>query len=135
MGHRILLFDSDQDTLNVFRAVLTNLQYAVCCAVDGESALRCLAVEAPDLILMERPSFIPGGAALTTALRRDPRHASVRVLVVTARPIPAEPGDDDAENFDALLIKPVQIGVLRAEIERLIGPPPADLDVSPQTLA
>ncbi|MBL8308319.1 MAG: response regulator [Rubrivivax sp.] len=83
--HKILIVDDSKTELHHLSSVLGKHGYAVRTAENGEEAMRRLAEEKPDLILMD--VVMPGqnGFQLTRAITRDPRFADVPVIMCTSK--------------------------------------------------
>ncbi|HEX3916774.1 MAG TPA: response regulator [Caulobacteraceae bacterium] len=81
-----LLFVDDDPILREFAVVnLTTEQAEVETAPDGEAALAQIEARAPDLILLDLEMPKLDGFEVLRRLRRDPRFASIPVIVVTGR--------------------------------------------------
>jgi twitching motility two-component system response regulator PilH len=82
---KILLVDDSKTELHYLSDVLGKLGFSVRTAENGEDAMRRLAEEKPDLILMD--VVMPGqnGFQLTRAITRDPRFADVPVIMCTSK--------------------------------------------------
>ncbi|MFW9615095.1 PleD family two-component system response regulator [Aquabacterium sp.] len=82
---KILLVDDSKTELHVLSDLLTKKGYQVRTAENGEEAMRRLAEEKPDLILMD--VVMPGqnGFQLTRAITRDPNFADVPVIMCTSK--------------------------------------------------
>jgi twitching motility two-component system response regulator PilH len=82
---KILLVDDSKTELHHLSDLLTKRGYAVRTAENGEEALRRLAEETPDLILMD--VVMPGqnGFQLTRSITRDSRYAGVPVIMCTSK--------------------------------------------------
>lgn len=82
---KILLVDDSKTELHVLSELLTKKGYQVRTAENGEEAMRRLAEEKPDLILMD--VVMPGqnGFQLTRAITRDPLFADVPVIMCTSK--------------------------------------------------
>lgn len=82
---KILLVDDSKTELHVLSELLTKKGYKVRTAENGEEALRRLAEEKPDLIIMD--VVMPGqnGFQLTRAITRDPQFASVPVIICSSK--------------------------------------------------
>ena len=82
---KILLVDDSKTELHHLSDLLTKRGYQVRTAENGEEALRRLAEEKPDLILMD--VVMPGqnGFQLTRAITRDPNFANVPVIICTSK--------------------------------------------------
>ena len=82
---KILVVDDSKTELHHLSDVLGKRGYTVRTAENGEEALRRLAEEKPDLILMD--VVMPGqnGFQLTRAITRDPRFSNVPVIMCTSK--------------------------------------------------
>ena len=83
--HKILVVDDSKTELHHLSDVLGKRGYTVRTAENGEEAMRRLAEEKPDLILMD--VVMPGqnGFQLTRAITRDPRFVGVPVIMCTSK--------------------------------------------------
>jgi twitching motility two-component system response regulator PilH len=82
---KILLVDDSRTELHHLSDILVKRGYSVRTAENGEEAMRRLAEEKPDLILMD--VVMPGqnGFQLTRAITRDPRWSDVPVIMCTSK--------------------------------------------------
>jgi twitching motility two-component system response regulator PilH len=82
---KILLVDDSKTELHYLTDILGKRGYSVRSAENGEEALRRLAEDKPDLILMD--VVMPGqnGFQLTRAITRDPKYADVPVIMCTSK--------------------------------------------------
>jgi twitching motility two-component system response regulator PilH len=82
---KILLVDDSKTELHYMSDLLSKRGFSVRTAENGEEAMRRLAEETPDLILMD--VVMPGlnGFQLTRAITRDPRFSDVPVIVCTSK--------------------------------------------------
>jgi len=81
----ILLVDDSKTELHVLSELLTKKGYQVRTAENGEEAMRRLAEEKPDLILMDVVMPCQNGFQLTRAITRDPLFADVPVIMCTSK--------------------------------------------------
>jgi twitching motility two-component system response regulator PilH len=81
----ILLVDDSKTELHFLSEVLVNQGFRVRTAENGAEALRRIAEEKPDLILMD--VVMPGlnGFQLTRTITRDPQYANVPVIMCTSK--------------------------------------------------
>lgn len=118
-AHRILVVD-DNDALRENISEALELEgYAVEAVATGQAALAALARDPlPGVVLIDM--LMPGmsGQDLVAALRRDPRLARLRVVLVSGL-APAR----DALPVDAVLGKPFGVAELLAVVERLLAAP------------
>lgn len=82
---KILLVDDSKTELHVLSDMLTKRGYQVRTAENGEEAVKRLAEEVPDLILMD--VVMPGqnGFQLTRTITRDPQYASIPVIICSSK--------------------------------------------------
>jgi len=83
--HKILLVDDSKTELHVLSELLRKHGYAVRTAESGDEALKRLAEDRPDLILMD--VVMPGqnGFQLTRTITRDPRYVGLPVIMCTSK--------------------------------------------------
>ncbi len=81
----ILIVDDMPENLDVLRKVLSQSGYRVRPALGGEIALRAIASELPDLILLDVMMSGIDGYQVCQALRRDERTRGIPVLFISAR--------------------------------------------------
>ena len=114
---RALAIEDDRDIAELYGRVLESLGFETEILRTGEAALARLAVVAPVVVLLDLnlPPHISGRDVLHQ-IRADKRLAETRVIVVTGHPELAETIGDEA---DAVLIKPVDVGVLSDLIAHL----------------
>jgi twitching motility two-component system response regulator PilH len=82
---KVLLVEDSKTELHHLSDMLSKRGYSVRTAENGEEAMRRLAEDKPDLILMD--VVMPGqnGFQLTRAITRDPQFADVPVIMCTSK--------------------------------------------------
>jgi len=82
---KILVVDDSKTELHHLTDLLGKRGYTVRTAENGDEAMRRLAEDKPDLILMD--VVMPGqnGFQLTRSITRDPRFAGVPVIMCTSK--------------------------------------------------
>lgn len=82
---KILLVDDSKTELHYLSELLTRKGFSVRTAENAEEAMRRLADEKPDLILMD--VVMPGqnGFQLTRTITRDPAFADVPIIMCTSK--------------------------------------------------
>ena len=85
MAETILVVDDEPDVLLLCKVNLEFEGYNVIEAHDGEEALRKIASENPDLVLLD--VMMPGmdGWQVLTAVKSDPARADTPVVMLTAK--------------------------------------------------
>lgn len=120
MARVMIVDDSPTDVLSL-RKILTRAGYTVIEASSGTDALPLIREKQPDCVVMD--VVMPGmnGFQATRTLSRDPRTASIPVIVCSSK-------DQEADRVWALrqgareyLVKPVKESDLLAKIRAVLG--------------
>jgi class 3 adenylate cyclase/CheY-like chemotaxis protein len=117
---KILVVDDVAKNVKLLADVLGAKGFAVATAESGPQALAAIESEAPDLVLLD--VMMPGmsGYDVCRAIREDPRHAVLPVVLVTA----LDPGQERVKGLDAgaddFLSKPVNQAELLARVRSLL---------------
>ena len=114
---KILLVDDSKTELHYLSDLLGKRGYAVRTAENGEEAMRRLAEDKPDLILMD--VVMPGqnGFQLTRAITRDPRFADVPVIMCTSKNQETDKVWGMRQGARDYIVKPVNADELVAKIQ------------------
>ena len=112
----ILLVDDSRTELHVLSDLLVRQGYRVRTAENGDEALRRIAEEKPDLILMD--VVMPGlnGFQLTRTITRDPRYADVPVIMCTSKGQETDKVWGMRQGARDYVVKPVDPGELVQKI-------------------
>jgi twitching motility two-component system response regulator PilH len=113
---KILLVDDSKTELHFLSDVLSKRGYAVRTAENGDEAMRRLAEDRPDLILMD--VVMPGqnGFQLTRSITRDPRYAGVPVIMCTSKGQETDKVWGLRQGARDYIVKPVDADELAAKI-------------------
>lgn len=113
---KILLVDDSKTELHFLTDVLSKRGYSVRTAENGEEAMRRLAEDRPDLILMD--VVMPGqnGFQLTRAITRDPRFTGVPVIMCTSKGQETDKVWGLRQGARDYIVKPVDADELAAKI-------------------
>jgi CheY-like chemotaxis protein len=117
---KILIADDKATSRELLRTVLERQGYAVTEATDGEEALQKALAETPDLILLDLQMPRRTGYEVLRELRKDPRHAELPIIALTASAMQGDREKALAAGFTGYLAKPVALVHLRAEVQRLL---------------
>ena len=115
---KILIVDDSKTELHHLSDVLGKRGFSVRTAENGEEAMRRLAEEKPDLILMD--VVMPGqnGFQLTRSITRDPRFSDVPVIMCTSKNQETDRVWGMRQGAKDYVVKPVQADELIAKIKQ-----------------
>ena len=115
---KILLVDDSKTELHYMTDLLLKRGYSVRTAENGEEALKRLAEDKPDLILMD--VVMPGqnGFQLTRTITRDPRYAGLPVIMCTSKNQETDRVWGMRQGAKDYVVKPVQADELIAKIKQ-----------------
>jgi two-component system cell cycle response regulator DivK len=116
MSKRILVVEDQADNRQILRDLLGNAGYELMEAENGKEALSAIAVQRPDLILMDIQLPIMDGYEATRRIKEDPALKTIPIIVVTSY---ALSGDEDKARLagcDGYVTKPFSPRQLLATI-------------------
>jgi len=116
----ILVVDDVAKNVKLLADVLTVKGYRTSTAASGEEALAAIAADPPDLVLLD--VMMPGmsGYDVCRAIRADPAHAVLPVVLVTALDPARERVNGLEAGADDFLGKPVNQAELMARVRSLL---------------
>ena len=97
MGKRILVVDDDENILNLEKTILEQKGFSVTTAGGGVEALKVLAQEGFDLILLDVMMPEVDGFTVCRKIKDDPRLKDIPVIFLTAK----GGGEALAEGFES----------------------------------
>ena len=118
---KILIAEDSEVNRELLRELLEARGCEVSEACDGQEAVEMLAVELPEVLLLDINMPRLDGFGALQKIRENPRTASLPVLAVTAY---AMRGDQEKvlhAGFDGYLSKPIDAASLGREIARVLG--------------
>ncbi|MCG8346374.1 MAG: response regulator transcription factor [Chloroflexales bacterium] len=125
MSQRILVVDDDKQIVRLVRSYLEQSNYQVLTAYDGETALRLIRSERPDLVILDLMLPDHDGWEITRMVRSDPYLTQLPIIMLTARTedtdaiVGLELGADDyiAKPFNPRAV----VARVRAVLRRAMG--------------
>jgi two-component system response regulator MprA len=115
---RILVVDDDRAVREALRRALTLGGYEVQCAADGAQAIELVAQALPDAVVLDIGMPDIDGLEVCRRLRRLGNR--VPILMLTARDAIADRIDGLDAGADDYLVKPFDVGELRARLRALL---------------
>lgn len=117
---KVLIADDKATSRELVRTVLERSGYEVVEAGDGIEALRNARESKPDLIILDL--HMPGldGFGVIRELRLDAGFAATPVMALTASAMQGDRERALSAGFTGYISKPIQLRMLRSEVERLL---------------
>src|SRR5215831_241879 len=124
MSKRILVIEDQEDNRQILRDLLTNADFEVIEAENGEAGLAAAAAHKPDLILMDIQ--LPGldGYEATRRLKADAVLHTIPIIVVTSYAFGGDAAKARAAGCDAYISKPYSPRQLLAKVREYLSSPP-----------
>jgi CheY-like chemotaxis protein len=117
----VLVVDDEFGIVDSLGEVLSEEGFAVVIARNGKDALRKLAEQRPDIVLLDYMMPVMDGREALRAMRADAAFSDVPVVMMSAVPRSNLPADCVVEGF---LRKPFDLEELFAELTRLLDRAP-----------
>ncbi len=118
---RVLVVDDHPDMLALIAGALQDEQYIVSTATNGPEALRMIAEQAPDLVVLDYKMAGMDGIAVTTALRVMPETESLPVLMLTTNTDEPSTRAGFAAGVTDYLTKPFSIPQLTSRVRACLA--------------
>ncbi len=117
-GVKVLIVDDDRALRDALRRALALAGYEITLAEDGQQALAVVAAAAPDAIVLD--VGLPGIDGLEVCRQLRGAGDRVPVLMLTARDAIADRIDGLDAGADDYLVKPFDVGELKARLRALL---------------
>ena len=118
---RILIAEDRPASLELIRTVLECAGYEVIEALDGQEAIEKASGNPVDLVLLDLQMPKVDGFGVLAELRENPRYARTPIVALTASAMQGDRERALEAGFSSYVTKPVELTVLRSEIDRLIS--------------
>lgn len=108
-GKKVLLVEDNHMNKVLVKEILTLNGYQIIEADSGTEAIKALAFDRPDIILMD--IHLPGmdGITATRIIKSEERNKSIPVLALTASAMRGEEDNIIRQGFDGYVGKPIEI--------------------------
>src|SRR5579862_7791973 len=124
MAKKVLIADDSANTRGILRFMLQNQGFELIEAADGEEAVAKALTTPPDVIILDGMMPRKCGFEASQDLKRNPKTASVPIILLTAVAQVDQSRDWAKESpADLFMAKPFQMRELLSAIESLTGAP------------
>ena len=119
---KVLIADDQANMRQLVRLTLETGRFQIFEAPDGDSALAVARREQPDLVFLDWT--MPGlpGVEVCRALRDDPAHDGMRIVMLTARSQSEDRETAQAVGVDDYITKPFSPIELLEKVRDVLGP-------------
>jgi CheY-like chemotaxis protein/MinD-like ATPase involved in chromosome partitioning or flagellar assembly len=121
MATKIVVAEDDLDTLKITAMILQRNGFEVFTAKDGQEALRQIAANTPDLVILDVMMPYLSGYEVCQQLRADPDTADIPIIMFTAKVLTNDKVAGFEAGADDYLTKPIQPAELTARIKTLLA--------------
>ena len=118
---KILIVDDEQTNVVLIKAALSDLEYDLVVAHDGEEGIALAKKEMPDIIILDVMMPKYDGFKVCGMLKSDKRFAQIPVVILSSRA-----GDDDVQiakevGADIYMMKPFDQADLNQNVKKLLN--------------
>jgi DNA-binding response OmpR family regulator len=124
LPRRILIVDDEPNIVISLEYLVKREGWVPSVAADGETAIKAVAEEAPDLVILDVMLPRMNGFEVCRVLRADPRWRALKILMLTAKGRDTEVAKGLGLGADAYVTKPFSTKDLMARIRALLGHAP-----------
>ncbi len=121
MANKILVVDDEPNIVLSLEFLMKQAGFQVRTASDGEAALAAVAVEAPDLVLLDVMMPRKNGYEVCQAIRANPDCKGVRIIMLTAKGREVEREKGLALGADDYITKPFSTQEVVERVRELLA--------------
>ena len=121
MSKCILVVEDQEDNRQILRDLLGSAGYQLVEAENGEEALKALARQRPDLILMDIQLPILDGYETTRRIRSNEDLKSIPIIAVTSYALAGDDAKAIAAGCNGYVTKPYSPRQLLAKVREYLG--------------
>ena len=118
---KILIADDEPNIVISLEFLLQREGYDVSVARDGQQALDTIALEAPDLVLLDVMMPLKTGFEVCASVRADPALAHTRILMLSAKGRDTDVAKGMALGANAYMTKPFSTKELVSKVREMLG--------------
>jgi len=133
MNIKILIADDDPDIRDVLKITLTEEDYEVIEAKNGEEALEIIRSKPLDLVLLDYKMPKMDGLQLCSLIKKDLLLAHLPIIMVTGKGEISDKIDGIDSGADDYIVKPFEPKELLARIRMVLRRTKRDLEANPLT--
>ena len=119
MARKILAVDDEKSIIRLIEVNLMREGYVVVTAGDGREALEKVAVEQPDLVVLDVMMPYLDGFEVLHEMKKDPDTRDIPVIMLTAKAQDADVFNGYRSGADCYLTKPFNPRELNAFVRRI----------------
>jgi DNA-binding response OmpR family regulator len=121
----VLIIEDEADAAELFAEMMRVSGFRVLKTFSSTPAISLITEAKPDLVILDIMMPDISGLDILREMRQDPALASVPVIVVSAKSLPADIKSGMQAGASTYLTKPVGFLELREAVERALGSPSA----------
>jgi two-component system, cell cycle response regulator DivK len=116
-----LIAEDNPVNRELLRELLEARGFSVAEADDGDEALKTIAQQPPDVLLLDLGMPKLDGFEVVRQIRQNPRSAHLRIVAVTAFAMRGDREKALQSGFDGYVSKPINALLLSAELDRVLN--------------
>jgi diguanylate cyclase (GGDEF)-like protein len=133
MGVRILIVDDDADIRDILKLTLSEENYEILEARDGEEALKIINAKPLDLVLLDYKIPKMDGRQVCRLIKKDLLLSHLPIIMVTGKGDISDKVDGIDAGADDYIVKPFEPKELLARIRMILRRTERDLEANPLT--
>ena len=117
----VLIIEDEADAADLFAEMMRVSGFRVLKTTNSAPALDMMAADRPDVVILDIMMPETSGLDILRQMRRDPDLASIPVVVVSAKSMPADIRTGMEAGASTYLTKPVGFLELKQAVEQALG--------------
>ena len=121
MAGTILVIDDELDLVEMLRIKLGRAGYKVLTALNGSEAMNILAVEIPDMIILDVMIPPPDGYKVCRIIKASERYGKIPVVMLSARGMREDIAKGYEAGADYYIVKPIKLTALVRKVQEILS--------------